>query len=369
MHDDLSTVDARQLQVWAYGRQGAGTAPHLAEAAQREIARRAAVARAEAARAEAHALEAERSEADPAAADEDTAPPPLTDEERTHRRRMLATGFTGVAAAALCTLIGVTLLMQPNPDPLAIFDRPATQLDVAWQAQLEMIGYGPSITLGPRVVDFGEGRVGIVFRTAARADGGSTEWDPYCLLITRGVPGTEALTWTGTCVLPDTFNRDGIALPAGLSDGYGGIGIAAWGPTGPPRVERNSSIVQTDGNMHSILDWLTFASVDASSDPLAIIDDPDRLLLGPGMLYLAEDLSNSGVLTNLYVMAGATDGAPPLLCLHTALPNGDALRSCEDLSTVREFGWQIMIVAEGGEWMLGIGADSANHSISLRRVD
>jgi len=41
MSDDLSRASDRQLEVWAFGRQGVVTDRELAEAALRELARRA----------------------------------------------------------------------------------------------------------------------------------------------------------------------------------------------------------------------------------------------------------------------------------------------------------------------------------------
>ncbi|MDO9589817.1 MAG: hypothetical protein Q7J04_01580 [Microcella sp.] len=360
MADDLSTADTAQLEAWAFGRRGADADPQRPDAALVELARRAEAARVEAAASPV----APNSAADGCVAPADKpAPPPPSPEELRHRRRMLATGRAGVAAAAIAALVGIPLLMQPNPNPLAVFDRPPTALDVTWQQQLDAFGMSPSMVLGPRAVDVGDDRVAIVYRFAARADGVSTAWDPYCLMVPQGEPGGDSLSWTGACVLPEEFERDGLVAPVSLSDGRGGVGTVVWGPLGKPRLERDYPVDPRAFDMNSVLDWMVYPWGSMESDPLAIVDDPDRLLLGPNQLHIAAELAN--VTTSLYVMAGLTEGTPPLLCLHTALPGGDERRNCEDLATVREFGWQIAIAVDDREWMLTIGADSANHSIRL----
>jgi hypothetical protein len=58
MSDDLSTATERQLEVWAFGRQGVVTDRELAEAALRELARRAERNRADAHGVDAHSADA-----------------------------------------------------------------------------------------------------------------------------------------------------------------------------------------------------------------------------------------------------------------------------------------------------------------------
>lgn len=282
---------------------------------------------------------------------------------------MLATGRTGVAAAAIAALVGVTLLMQPNPDPLAIFDRPPTQLDAEWRAELERVGVASTVSLGPRVLELSDDRVAIVFRSAARADGVSTEWDPFCLLLPEGEPGTDAMMWTGACVFPDEFEQSGIALPFRGSDGSRGAETAVWGPEGPPRIERNRPVDAAVLDFGGVLDWMLYPSFGADGESLvAIVNEPERLLLGPSNLHIATEASTD-LTTHLYLIEGLTEAAGPQLCLHVAPPGADSTTNCEELATVRQFGWGIVLTIGDEDWMLEITPDASSHSLSLRPLD
>ncbi|MBX9470504.1 hypothetical protein [Microcella sp.] len=370
MSDDLSAVDDAQLERWAYGR--AGGDDNRAQAAQLELARRAEATRA--AQAEAERIEAERAEAARRAAelsgDDKTASahPPLTDNERRHRRRMLATGWAGVAAAALALVGGVAVLSQPDPDPLAIFERPATERDLLWAERLPANGLA-GVTLGPRVVDLENGMIAIAFRAAAVADGTSTEWDPYCLVVSDPKRPDELWTVGGACVSPEQFARQGLIAPlsASASDGTIGPDSARWGPIGAPRLEQGVAVDFADLVGTSVIDRMVYTDPEPDT---SIVDDPSRLLLGPTTLLAGETAdSNSYVLASTYLLRSETEGGQPTFCVRVGADDGTSSTACALLSAVRQAGIDVPISAGGNTWNIRIDPDGPNRQDTLELLN
>lgn len=371
MTDPLSTADERQLWEWAFGREGVVTDRELAEAALRELARRAEAARA--AQAEAERIEAERVEAARRAAEQsggdaaDSEHPALTDDERRHRRRMLATGWAGIAAAALALVGGIAVLGQPDPDPLALFDRPATERDVLWAERLPANGLA-GVTLGPRVVDLENGMIAIAFRAAAVADGTSTEWDPYCLIISDPERPDDLWTVGGTCVSPEQFARQGLIAPLSASDPDGTIGpdSVRWGPIGLPRLEQDVSVDFADLAGTSVIDRMVYTDPEPDT---SIVDDPSRLLLGPTTLLGGETADSSGyVLASTYLLRSETEGGEPTFCVRVGADDGTSSTACALLSAVRQAGIDVPISAGGNTWNIRIDPDGPNRQDTLELV-
>ena len=365
MSDDLSAVDDAQLERWAYGRADADD--QRAAAAQHELARRAEAARV--AQAEAARIDAEHAEAARLAAEQsddvETAPehPPLTDDERRHRRRMLATGWAGIAAAALALVGGVAVLTQPDPDPLAIFDRPATERDEQSEEWLLTVGVA-SVTLGPRVVDLENGMLAIAFRSAAVGDGTSTEWDPYCVVIRDpNAADNRALAIAGGCASPEHFAREGLVAPLSPTAEMSDLTAVIWGPEGPPRLERGIDDYLTFVIGESVIDRMLYPDADTS-----IVDDPSRLLLGPVTLLAGEAADESFVLASTYLQRGETEGGEPTFCVRVGADDGTSSTACALLSAVRQAGIDVPISAGGNTWNIRIDPDGPNRSDTLELV-
>ncbi len=363
MTDPLSTADERQLWEWAFGREGVVTDRELAEAALRELSRRGELKQAEAARLEAEQSdEAERASAEQAEAaraaegsgDGETARehPPLTEDERRHRRRMLATGWAGVAAAALALLVGLPVLAQPDPDPLAVFERPATERDVEWEARLVSSGIA-AVTLGPRVVELEGGLLAVAFRAAAVGDGTSTEWDPYCVVLSDPEATTE-LAWAlgGNCVSPEQFARRGLVAPLFPSEEVSGLDAVVWGLIGPPRLERGVDYEQAAFIGESAIDRLVYPDSDTS-----IVDDPSRLLAGPSAILGGNSADGGYVLASIHLLSSDDPDAEPTFCVHVAANDSTSSTACTALSAVRATGIDVPVSAGGNTWNVIIAPD------------
>ena len=363
MSDDLSAVDDAQLERWAYGRADADA--QRAVAAQHELARRAEAARAAAERAETERAEAARLAADQSV-DVQTAPehPPLTDDERRHRRRMLVTGWAGVAAAALALVGGVAVLSQPDPDPLALFDRPATERDEQSEAWLLQAGVS-AVTLGPRVVDLENGMLAIAFRSAAVGDGTSTEWDPYCVVIRDpNAADDRALAIAGGCASPEHFAREGLVAPLSPTAEMSDLTAVIWGPVGPPRLERGIDDSLTFAIGESVIDRMVYPDADTS-----IVDDPSRLILGPVTLLAGEAANGSFVLASTYLQRSETEGGEPTFCVRVGADDGTSSTACALLSAVRQAGIDVPISAGGNTWNIRIDPDGPNRQDTLELLE
>lgn len=370
---DLTAVEARQLEVWAYGRQGADVDSELTDAAVRELARRADAARAETAAA------AERAAAGvvatPAAASglspaSEARPDPVQCEtQRARRRRMLATGLAGLLVAVLGFGGLITALSVPDPDPLAVFETPETQADRDWQARLTQ-DYVIAITQGPRVVDVGDGIVAVVFRSAAVADGRSTEYDPYCLFTSGQSDDGTSISLGGACLLPERFATDGIVVPFRESASGAGLDAVRWGPVGAPVLESGEPYTGL-GGVTSALDWMVFPSYIVSvADAVSIVDDPDRLLLGPTLIPMSTDETDAAdIITSAYLLRGETDEAGPVLCAHAAVRIVGDTTSCAPLSAVRRQGLAFTVTTTDRVWVVTIGADGPGRRDIVRAAD
>lgn len=377
---DLSTTAERQLEIWAFGRQGVVTDRELAEAALRELARRAAVARAEREQAEAAQLEAARVEAaraeqaraERAAADDEGAgehpESPAAIAAESHRRRMRVTGISGVIAAVLGLGVVSTSLAAPDPDPLAIFERPASEADDAWEARLTQ-DFIIAISAGPRVIDVGDGLVGVAFRSAAVADGRSTAFDPYCLFTSESTESGAPLSLSGACLTPDRFAAEGIVLPVRPSTEGEGFDTVVWGPTGAPVLEREREL-DAIGGITSVLDWMVYPSFGEGEDAFAGIDDPERLLMGPARVpFTIDDAIELGITATVSVREGEAEDAGPVLCAAAATPGERETTACAPLEAVRRDGLAFTIIADDREWVVTIGADGPDRADTLRRAD
>ena len=363
MSDDLSAVDDAQLKRWAYGRVDGDAQRALA--AQLELARRAEAARA----AEAERIAAERAEAAQLAAEQprDNAAgaehPALTDDERRHRRRMLVTGWAGVAAAALALVGGVAVLGQPDPDPLALFERPASERDEQSEAWLLAVGVS-AVTLGPRVVDLENGMLAIAFRSAAVGDGTSTEWDPYCVVIRDPNAAVDrAIAVDGGCVSPEQFAREGLVAPVRLTAEMSDLDAVIWGPVGPPRLERGIDDYLRFVLGESVIDRMVYPDADTS-----IVDDPSRLLMGPVTLLAGEGANESFVLASTYLVRSETEGGEPTFCVRVGADDGTSSTACALLSAVRQAGIDVPISAGGNTWNIRIDPDGQNRQDTLELV-
>lgn len=373
MANPIADADDAQLEVWAFGRQGRVTDRELAEAALRELIRRGEE-RAAAEQRERASVAPERAALDDdgvndgdSATDPDKSPDDAASAvvaER-HNRRMRATGRAGIAAAAL-TLLAVAPLLTPSPtagDPLAVFDRPVTDADEAWVATLTG-DYVSGITLGPRAVDLGDGLTAMAFRAAATVDGRSTAYDPYCLWVSERGSSTAPGSLSGTCTLPERFATEGLSVPLRPSVSGTGLDIVSWGPTGSPILAENQPL-PSYGGVRSVLDWLVFPSVGDSTDPLAIVGDPERLLMGPSIVGLnaAQGVAGLDLTTWAYLREGQSADAP-VLCVVSLVtdPTVDATApletgTCAPLEAVQRQGLRYTLTSAGVEWEVLIGPD------------
>lgn len=366
---DLSTVDTRRLEEWAFGRQGADADPLRAEAAGRELARRAQAARA--ARAdEATARATTRGEAD-ALADDDLDPEHPASSERppppTHRHRMLLTGIAGLAAAALGLAAIPVALSQPDPDPLAIFEGDRTREDRDWETRLTQNSV-TAVTLGPRSIEVADGLTVIAFRAAAVVDGRSTEYDPYCLFTAEGASGSPS-AFGGSCTVPERFASEGIVLPIAPSASGEGFDTVIWGPTGAPRLETGREL-DGIGAGESVLDWMAFPVLaSGGGDPLALVSEPDRLVLGPSVLpvYSPDDDSRA-ITTSIFLLDGESVETGPVFCVQASFAVDDTTTTCALLSAVRRDGLAFSVIGEGREWEVRIDADGPTRRDSVRAV-
>lgn len=373
MSEHLSGVDDAQLERWAYGRATTAEEQERAGLAAAELQRRAATAREQADRADAeraaaaaHALAIAHCEADADASEHPD--PPMSDGERRHRRRMLATGISGVVAAALALGAGVVVLSQPNPDPLAIFERDETQLDRNWAQRLESWGYS-GFTAGPRAIEVGDGSVMVAARLSTVPDGRSTPWDSYCLFVSR--PGDDDESWTssGACTYPERFEREGIVMPERPSATGEGFDTYTWGPSGEPSFRANAPL---DGNaslVSSVLDWMVWPDPrDPTFDAASVVGDSAQLLMGPSFVPLVNndaDLNaflDAQFMVSTYLTRGQLTERGTQLCVHVTSGDGSEARGCKLLTDVRRDGIDVPITVDDSIWIVRIGADGSDRT-------
>lgn len=380
MSENLSEVESAQLEQWAYGRAITSADLARAELAAAELQRRVAAERERAEREEAdraaaaaHALAVANGEVDESSREHPESP--LTDPERRHRRRMLATGIAGVTAAALALGGAVVVLNQPDPDPLAIFEREETQLDRDWAIRLESWGFS-AITAGPRAIEVDDGYVLIAARVSNVPDGRSTEWDSYCLHIASPVGGDGSWGSSTTCTYPEKFERVGLTLPDRPSTTGGGFDTAFWGPDGGPRFARNEPLYGDNGLVSSVLDWMSLPmTFDPESAGESLIDDPNRLLMGPAVVPLiyqgaaARVFRDTELVTSVLLVSGERPTDSPMLCVHVAVSDGDFRMPCTPLATARRNGVEVPITVDGHTVVVTIGPDGRDRTDSVRLLD
>lgn len=300
------------------------------------------------------------------------------------RRRTLITRTAALTVTALVVGATALALSAPgaDPDPLAIFDRGETESDQGW-AELLTQDYVATITLGPRTVDLGNDRVAIAFRSAAVADGRSTEYDPYCLVTSD----TSGSALGGQCVTPERFASEGIVLPIAPSASGDGFDTAIWGPTGLPQLETDRSLEPLTA-ASTVLDSMAFSSViEVGVDPLAIVSKPDWLLMGPVQVptyyesnsesnpELLSDLSNNAgttppnIVTSTYLLRGESTATSAVFCAHAAVSGGEATTMCVPLSAVRRQGFEFTVIVDAREWSVSIAADGPARRNTLRLAD
>ena len=378
--EHLSAVDDAQLERWAYGRATTPDEHSRAAFAAAELQRRATLEReraelaeGERAAAETHARAVANGNLDDTSSEHPESP--LTDDERRHRRRMLATGWAGITAAALALAGGVAVLSQPNPDPMAIFDREETQLDRNWTQRLESWGYGP-LTAGPRTIEVGDEYVVIATRISTVPDGRSTEWDSYCLHVASPASTNDGSWGLSTaCSYPEKFEREGLTLPDRPSRTGGGFDTAFWGPDGEPRFSRNEPLYEETGLVSSVLDWMSLPmSAGPESPGENLIDDPERLLMGPAVVPVmfegdaASVFRDVELVASVLLISGERPADGPLLCVHVAVGDSEPRMPCTDLSTARREGFEVPFTVDGRTLVVAIGPDGRDRSDTVRLI-
>ncbi len=366
--DELSAVDDAQLTRWAYGRADSASDRQLAEAALVEIARRA-----DAAREAAAAAEAARLAAIEAAAAADTVDADDADAHHRHRRRMLATGLSGVVAAAFALGAGVVVLAQPDPDPMAIFDEADPEAAREWAARISTNVPG-TITAGPRAFELGDRYVAVVTRISTVPDGQSTAWDSYCLTVSEGGTVNGAWALSTSCTYPERFERDGIAFPQRSSPEGGGLDVVTWSATAGPRLERNVPLDSNAFQRTSVLDWMAYPSpLDPDFSLDSLLDEPTDLLMGPAYVALYADdpeaFFDSDLTTTAHLAAGATPKSEPRLCVQVTGPEGSAASTCGQLGDARRNGLEVPVTINGRTWIVTIDPDGPTRSDSIRLAD
>lgn len=228
MHDDLSTVDAAQLQVWAYARQSAGTDPHLAEAAALELARRAAEAEAT----------TSGEIGTPAAAAE-----PATRARATRLMIGLAAGILVVSIIAIAFLVTA----PRSEGALSMFDGESTAAEDLMGEQLE--GIGQRVEAGPRELYEGLSATAVAYLSSSRSEG---PVDLVCIAVIEPHGVGDA-----SCIARDQFVESGATLSL-----YGLLGLynITWGPDGDVTVHmpidfmaRPTGGVRTHGDYRDVL--------------------------------------------------------------------------------------------------------------------
>lgn len=350
----MKHVDRAQLERWAYGRSTTPEEHERASLAADELQRRAALERerAELAATEDFARAVAHDGADDTAG---VLPEPLTEDERRYRRRMLATGIAGVTAAALALVGGIVVLSQPNPDPLAIFDRAETALDREW-AQTLALDPSSVFTAGPRVFRDDDGLIGIVARVSTVPDGRSTDWDAYCLYVARQL-GDDSLSITSACADPQEFSAGGLSVIERTSSTGGGFDTAIWGPSGAPRVESNVPLDEraTEDSLMRVL-ANPLIGFENAGDVAQIAQDPDRLLMGPRTVFGAPSIAGSDLTVQLYLLRGSVETAEPELCIRATHPDGDAATACTPLTSARESGIFVVMEIADQNWIVSVDA-------------
>lgn len=373
MSENISAEDDAQLSRWAFGRASTPAERARAELAAAELHRRAVVERersglaAERDAVAARTLAAERDERDEAINSD--AESSWTDEELGRRRRMRVTGIVGVVSAVIALGAIVEVQRQPDSDPLAIFDRPATQLDQEWADRLSQ---DPAlvVTAGPRVIEVRGNLDVIAARISTVPDGRSTPYDAYCLYLGLVLEG-GGWSLSADCTYPDRFEEAGLSSTISASVEGDGFDNVVWGPIGAPRVERNVPNEVADDN-RNLVEWMMQPNyiAQARANPLENVDEPERLLAGPKLANDVKVVAGEDLTVEVFLLAGAGERREPDLCIHVQHPAAEPATSCRDLSTAERNGLGLIMQIAGEPWIVSISdngsvlADRSNASVT-----
>lgn len=369
MSENLSAEDEAQLARWAFGRPSTPAEVARAELAADELHRRAIVERersdAEAARVAVapRTLASGHGEGDDAA--DDDVELSWTRKELRHRQRMRATGIVGVVSAVIALGAVVEVQRQPDPDPLAIFERPASQLDEEWAERLAL-DLPFEVTAGPRVIDSRGNLDVIAARVSVVPDGRSTAYDAYCLYL--GLVFEEG-GWsiTADCTYPARFDEVGLSSTISASIEGEGFDNVVWGPIGAPHVETNAPNEVADDNLN-LVEWLMQPNYIAlaRADPFESIDQPERLLAGPKLANEAREIAGEDLTVEVFLLAGTDGRSEPDLCIHVEHPAAEPATSCKDLSTAVRNGLGLILEIDGEPWIVSV---SDNGSVLADRAN
>lgn len=293
-----------------------------------------------------------------------------TDEELRQRRRMRVTGILGLVSAVIALGAIVEVQRQPDSDPLAIFDRPATQLDQEWADRLALDT--PLVfTAGPRVIDLDGDLAAIAARVSAVPDGRSTNWDAYCVFL--GLVYDEGgWSFTGNCTYPGRFEEVGLSSTISSSAEGEGFDTVVWGPVGGPRVESNVPAEVAEDNLN-VIEWMmqqpNYIAL-ARENPLESVDAPERLLVGPVLATDPPVIAGGELAVELFLLAGVDGNSEPEVCIFSQHPAAEPATSCTGLSTAESNGLGLFIEIAGEPWIVSVSdngrvvADRANASVT-----
>ena len=282
---------------------------------------------------------------------------------------MRVTGIVGVVSAVIALGAIVEVQRQPDSDPLAIFDRPATRVDQEWA---ERLSQDPAlvVTSGPRVITR-EGRLDVIAaRISTVPDGRSTSYDAYCLYL--GLVFEEGgWSLTADCTYPARFEEAGLSSTISASVEGAGFDNVVWGPIGAPRVERNVPNEVADDN-RNLVEWMMQPNYIAlaRANPLENVDEPERLLAGPKLANDVREIAGEDLTVEIFLLAGSDGRSEPDLCIHVQHPAAEPATSCRDLSTAERNGLGLMLQIAGEPWIVSVSdngsvlADRANASVT-----
>lgn len=280
---------------------------------------------------------------------------------------MRVTGIVGVLSAVIALGAIVEVQRQPDSDPLAIFDRPATQLDQQWA---ERLSQDPAlvVTAGPRVIELRGSLDVIAARISTVPDGRSTSYDAYCLYL-GAVFDDGGWSLSADCTYPARFDVAGLSSTISASVEGDGFDKIVWGPIGAPHVERNVPDEVADDN-RNLLEWLMQPNYIAQArvKPLGNVDEPERLLAGPKLANDVKEIAGENLTVEILLLAGAEGRSEPDLCIHVEHPAAEPSTSCRDLSTAERNGLGLILQIAGEPWIVSVSdngsvlADRANAS-------
>lgn len=374
MSENLSAEDDSQLSRWAFGRSSSPAEQARAELAAAELHRRAVVERersdlaAERDAVQARTLLIAHDEGGESKAEDVGSS--WTDEEIRHRRRMRVTGIVGVVSAVIALGAIVEVQRQPDSDPLAIFDRPATQVDQEWAERFSQ-DLSLVVTAGPRVIELRGDLDVIAARISTVPDGRSTSWDAYCLFL--GLEYAEGgWSFTADCTYPARFEEVGLSSTISASTEGEGFDTVVWGPIGAPRVESNVPDEVVEDNLN-VVEWMmqqpNYIAL-ARESPLENVDDPARLLVGPKLATDPPAIAGGELAVELFLLAGVDGNSEPDVCIYGQHPAAEPAISCTGLSIAERNGLGLVMEIAGAPWIVSVSdngrvvANRANASVT-----